>query len=262
MAREDVAGFDALFEHGHDGGAGADAVLAFLRADGELRAAVGQAHAEGLECGGQGVGGVHAAAGAGSGDGRHFDVPKLGVGQLALGVLADGLEDGDDVEGFLVVAVAGGEAREDGATVDEDGGAVESGDGDHGAGHVFVTAADGDEAVKALGGDGGLDGVGDDLAGNQTVAHAQRAHADAVGDRDGIEIDRLAAGGSDALAGVLAEFAQVDIAGRHVAGSGGDGDLGLLEVLVGKADGAKHGPGGRAVGAVDDDGGEGAGGIG
>jgi hypothetical protein len=170
-------------------------------------------------------------------------------------VFADGLEDGDDVEGLFLVAVGGGEAGEDGAAVDEDGGAVEAGDGDHRAGHVFIAAADGDEAVEALGRDGGLDGVGDDIARDQRVAHALGAHADAVGDGDGVEIDGLAAGLVHALARVFAEVAEMHVARRHVARGGGDGDLGFFEIVVGEAHGAQHGAGGSAVVAVNNDGG-------
>jgi hypothetical protein len=58
---------------------------------------------------------------------------------------------------------------------------------------MFLSAAtDGDEAVEALGGGGGLDGVGDDIAGDEGVAHTLRAHADAVGHGDGVEVDGLA----------------------------------------------------------------------
>jgi hypothetical protein len=96
-------------------------------------------------------------------------------------------------------------AGHDAAAIDEDGGAVEAGDGHHAAGHVLVAAADGDEAVEILAGDDGLDGVGDDLAGDQGVLHALGAHGDAVGDGDGVEDDALAAGAVDARLGVARE---------------------------------------------------------
>ena len=113
-------------------------------------------------------------------------------------------------------------------------------------------------AVPTLGdfiGDGGLDGIGDDVARDETVAHAEGAHTDAVGDGDGVKVDGLAAGGGDACARVIAEFAEVDVAGGHVAGVGNDGDLRFFEVLIGKAHCAEHGAGGSAVGAIDDNGG-------
>ena len=56
----------------------------------------------------------------------------------------------------------------------------------------------------------------------------------------------------------------MDVARRHIAGGGSDGDLGLLEILVGKADGAQHGAGGGTIIAIYDDGGvraEGVGGL-
>jgi len=259
LARHDIAGLDAALEEVHDGGAGAFAIAALFLADGELRAAVGKAHAEDLDGGGHCIRGIHTAAGAGTGDGAGLDLLEAGGVEFALGVFADGFEDGDDVEGLFLVAIAGREAGKDRAAVNEDGGAVEAGDGDHRAGHVFVAAADRDEAVETFGGDGGFDGVGDDLAGHEAVTHALRAHRDAVGDGDGVEIDRFAAGVGDALLGVLAEVAEVDVARRHVARGRGDGDLGLLEIGVGETDGAEHGAGGRAVITVDDHGGMGPG---
>src|SRR4051794_22411249 len=98
-----------------------------------------------------------------------------------------------------MVAVAGGEAGENRAPVNEDRGTVEAGDRHHATRHVFVAAADGDDAVEAFGRDGGLDRVGDDFAGHQAVTHALRAHADAVGDGDGVEVNGFAARGGDAL---------------------------------------------------------------
>src|SRR5690606_4008612 len=235
LAGHDIARFDALFEHVHDGRSGAFAIFAFFLTDGELGGAVGEAHAERFDGAGHGVRGVHAAAGAGAGDGAGLDLLQSSVVDFAFGVFADRFEDGDDVERFFLVAIAGGEAGENGAAVDEDGGAVEPGDGDHGTGHVFIASADSDEAVETFGRDGGFDGIGDDLAGDQGVAHSFGSHADAVGDGDGVEIDRFAAGVGDSFAGVFAEFAEVDIAGGHVARIGGDGDLRFLKILVGES---------------------------
>ena len=53
-------------------------------------------------------------------------------------------------------------------------------------------------ASNAWAGDGALDGVGDDLAARQRVAHPLVVHRDAVADADGGELERRAAGHADA----------------------------------------------------------------
>jgi hypothetical protein len=125
---------------------------------------------------------------------RRLDRLQFGVVDL-VGVLARRPRRRRRCRRFSPVVHAG----QDGAAVDEDAGAVEARHGHDAAGHVLVAAADGDEAVEALAADDGLDGVGDDLAGDERVLHALGAHADAVGDGDGVEDDGLAAGGVDAL---------------------------------------------------------------
>ena len=75
----------------------------------------------------------------------------------------------------------------DGAAIDKDRGNVQARDGDHGAGHVFVAAADGHQAVDTRGAANGFDGVGDDFARDQRILHPLGAHGDAVADGDGAE---------------------------------------------------------------------------
>src|SRR5262245_25457709 len=88
---------------------------------------------------------------------------------------ADGLENGNDVE---VALVAG--AREDAAAVDEDARDIEPGHRHEAARHVFVAAAQGEEAVVVHAAGDDLDAVGDDLARDEAVAHALMAHHDPV----------------------------------------------------------------------------------
>src|SRR5690606_38922225 len=106
-------------------------------------------------------GGVHAPTGAGTGNRGFLDLLQLDIGNLASGMAADGFEHRDDVGVVL--------ARPDGATIDEDGGAVETGNAHHAAGHVLVTAADGDDAVMAHAAGHGLNGICNDLAGDERV---------------------------------------------------------------------------------------------
>ena len=60
------------------------------------------------------------------------------------------------------------------------------------AGHEIYT-------VEALAAGDRLDGIGDHLARDERVFHPLGAHGDAVGDGDGVEDERLAAGLRDAL---------------------------------------------------------------
>ena len=215
--------------------------------DGRLRGAAGQAHAQCLDRGGHGVGRVHAATGARAGDGLGLDGLEFGVVDLVIGTGADRFEHRDDVE-FLVAVAAG----QDGAAIDEDGRAVQSGDANHAARHVLVAAPNGDEAVKALAADDCLDRVGNDLARHQRVLHALGAHRNAVRDGDGVEDDRLAAVSVDAFGGIIGQFVDVHVAGRHHTPGRGDADLRFGEILVGETDGVQHGAAGGALHAVDD----------
>jgi hypothetical protein len=174
LAREDMGGPDALGQQLHDGRAGATAIRRLGVADRFLGGAVGKAEPERLDRRRHGVGGVHAAAGAGPGNGGALDARELGLGDGAAGVAAHRFEHRDDV--------GAARARPDGAAVDEHAGSVEPRHGHHAAGHVLVAATDGDEAVEAFARDHRLDGVGDHFARHQRVAHPGRAHGDAVRD--------------------------------------------------------------------------------
>src|SRR5690606_2820769 len=107
---------------------------------------------------------------------------------------ADGLVDGADGD-FLAVPVA----RHDGPTVDEDGRHVEPGQRHRETGQGLVTGAESDDGVEHVTAANELDGVGDDLAGDEGGLHALGAHGDAVGDGDGVELHGRATGGADAF---------------------------------------------------------------
>ncbi len=140
----------------------------------------------------------------------------------------------------------------DRAAVDEHRGPVEAGDRHHAAGHVLVAAADRDQAVESLRAGDGLDRVGDHFARDQRIAHARRAHRDAVRHGDRVEQDVAAAGLPHAPAGGFRQLADVQVAGRHPAPGRGHADLRAEEVLVRKADRAQHRAVRRALCAVDD----------
>ena len=131
-------------------------------------------------------------------------------------------------------------------------GNVEAGDRHHAAGHIFVAAGDGDQAVHTLAEGDQFDGVGDDFAADQGGFHSLGAHGDAVADGDGAELERYAVGGADAFLDALGEAVEVDVAGGDVAGEVGDGDEGFFHILLGDAHRHKHSAGGGALGVVGD----------
>ena len=117
-------------------------------------------------------------------------------------------------------------------------------------GHRLVAADEADEAVEEVAARDELDRVGDHLARDQRGAHAGRAHRDAVGDGDRVELDRRAAGGADAVLHVHGELALVQVARHRLDPGRRDADERLREILVGEADGLQHRAGAGAVDAV------------
>src|SRR5581483_11053249 len=110
-------------------------------------------------------------------------------------------------------------------------------------------AADGEQAVVVHAPGDDFEAVGDDLARHETVAHTLVAHHDAVGCGRGAEKLRHAAAGADALDGLARQAVEVSVAWRDVAVQRRDADHRPREVVVEKADGAKHGAIGCAAGA-------------
>ncbi len=185
---------------------------------------------------GHGVGGELAAAGSGAGTGCSFDGFETGVIDLAGGVRADGLEDvlnGD----VVAVQVAG----RDGAAVEHEPGNVEARQRHDGAGHVLIAAGDGNQAVEEIAARDELHRVGDDLAADQRGLHAFGAHGDAVGDGDGVELHRRAAGFAHALLHGFGELAEVEVAGADFGPGIGDADDRLVQVFFREADAAQVG---------------------
>ena len=74
------------------------------------------------------------------------------------------------------------------------------------------------------------------------------AHGDAVGDGDGGELARRAAGGRDAALRRLRLARQRDVAGRGLVPGGGDADDRLVDLLLGEAHGIEIGAVRRALG--------------
>ncbi len=247
LSRHDVARSDAELQKIHHGGTGTAGVVLLGTGNGILRGAVGQRHAQRFDGAGHGVGGVHAATGTGAGNGTGFNLVQFGVGDFLVGMRAHGFKHRHDVER----ALSGGEAAgQDGAAVNEDGGAVHPRHGHDAGGHVLVAAADGHKAIHALAADDRFDGVGNHLARDERVFHPLGAHRDAVGDRDGVKYDGLAAGGIGPGLRFDGQFVDVHVARGDIAPGRGDADEGLGEILLLEADGIQHGATRRAVGAV------------
>jgi hypothetical protein len=106
--------------------------------------------------------------------------------------------------------------------------------------------------VEAFGLHDDLDGVGDDLTGDQGEVHALVAHGDAVGDGDGAELQRVTATGVHTLLGRLSEPVQRQVARGDLVPRARDADLGLVPVGVAHPDGAEHPSGSGGFDAVRD----------
>ncbi len=194
---------------------------------------------------GHGVGRELAAAGAGAGADCALDRLQPRVVQRPGRMGADGLEH------LLDRDLPGPDhAGHDGAAVIDQAGDIHPGQGHGRRGNGLVAADDADHAVQLMALDGQFDGVGDDLAADQRGLHAGRAHRDAVGDDDGVEIDRIAARCDDAGAHILGQAVQVHVARRDRRPGVDDADHRLVEVGVLHAGGAQIRAGGGPVRAM------------
>ncbi len=245
LLRHDLSGGDAPFDQTDHGLAARirEVVPAAVHRRG--RGAAGQRHADRLGDRRHGVGREHAGAASLRGAGQPLDLAQFGVAHRPGRVGANGLEDTDDVERLITPA-----ARQDGAAVDEDGRHVETCGCHEHAGQGLVTACEGDECVEALGVHDGLDRIGDDLTTHQGRPHALVAHGDAVGDRDGDELDGIGARLTDPLLRSFGESVQWHVARGDLVPRGADPDLGLAPVIVGHANRPQHGPGRGTLGTV------------
>ena len=101
-----------------------------------------------------------------------------------------------------------------------------------------------------MGGDLGLDAVGDELARRERVLHARVGHREAVAHADGVELERHAAGLADGVGDELADLAQVVVAGDDLDERVADGDERLAEVLLLESVGVEEGAVGGAFEAL------------
>ena len=185
------------------------------------------------------------AAGAGAGACGAFQGLELRVRHSAASMHADGFEDILNRDG-VAFELAGG----DRTAVENQSGNIQSRQGHNAAGNGFVATDKDNERIKEIAARDEFDGVRDDFAADEGSAHALGAHGDAIGNGDGVEFERSAAGGANPVFYVLCEFAKVIVAGTDFDPGVGHADQGLAEILVTKAGGSKHGASGRTMRSV------------
>ena len=137
--------------------------------------------------------------------------------------------------------------------VQEDRGHIESGGRHQHPGKGLVATGQQNAAVQLLRTEHGLHRVGDDLSADQRVVHAPVAHRDAVGDRDGAELEGVSVGLVHTLFGGLGQPIQREVAGGDLVPGTGDADLRLAPVVVAHPDGPQHAAGSGPLDAVGDD---------
>ena len=140
-------------------------------------------------------------------------------------------------------------AGRDRSAVEHHAGNVEPAQRHDDAGHVLVAAADAHQAVEEIAARDQFDGVGDHFARHQRGLHALRAHGDAVGDGDGVELHGRAAGFANAFLQRFGDFAQVHVAGADLGPRIRDPDDGLVQIFFGESGPAQIRARRRAAGA-------------
>ena len=166
----------------------------------------------------------HARAGA------SFELVELLTGHGAHLDLADGLEDRDEIDVLPLE-----EARQHGASADDDGRDVEPGRGHEHAGHDLVAVGDEDEAVERICHRHRFDRVGDELPGAQGVFHPFVTHDDPVADADGEEFQGRSPGDAHPGFDRLGDLVEVEVARDDLVGRVGDPDHGPPDLGVGEA---------------------------
>ena len=237
---QDVAGGDAAAQQVDDGHSALAGVPVAPTVGGRWRGAAGQRHAQCLGRTGHGVGGVHTAAGTLTRTDGPLDGVDILAGHQTAGACPNGLERVDDRDVLLGAVAELRPPRQDRSGVQEDAGQIEAGGRHQHAGKRLVAAGQQHRAVEPFGLHDGLDAVGDDLARDQREVHALVAHRDAVGDRDGAELHREAAGFEDPVLDRLGEPVQREVARRDLVPRGRHADLRFGEIVVAHADRTQH----------------------
>ena len=176
---------------------------------------------------GHGVGRELAAAGSGAGADSALDRLQPRVIQRADRVGTNGLED------VLNRNLAGADlAGQDGAAVVNQSGDIHPGQGHGRRRNCLVAADNADDAVQLVALDRQFDRICNDLSADQGGFHPRRAHGDAVGDDDSVEIHGPAARGPDSSPNIVGQPVQMHVAGCHRGPGVDDGDHRLVEVGI------------------------------
>ena len=138
----------------------------------------------------------------------------------------------------------------DRAVVEDEAGYVEPARGHHGGGDGLVAAHQAYEPVEQVSASNEFNRVGDYLAADERGAHSLRAHRNAVGDRDRVELHRRGPRCADSRLHVSCELALVEVAWHRFDPCRGHTDDGTSQVLIGEADRLQHGARRGAVGSV------------
>ena len=221
---------DALVQHPHHRLAGAAGLFALAGVHRRQRRVAGQGQPHDFNGRGHRVGGEQSAAGTLPRARSAFQLRQFLAGDVAGRPGAHRFKHVLDV--YVVAVVL---ARQNAAAVHEDTGDIQAGNGHHAARHILVAAAHGNQAVHSLAEDHGFDGISDDLAAHQRRLHAFGAHADAVADGDGAELERRPTAIADPFLDCRGPFVQMDIARRNVTGQIGHRHKGLCQVVVRQA---------------------------
>ena len=133
----------------------------------------------------------------------------------------------------------------DRAAINKDRGDIQARDGHHRAGHVFVAAADGHQAIHLRRAANRFDRIRNHLARDQGILHPLRAHGDAVAHRDGAENLRHGSRFVQRMHGAFRQIIEPGVARSDGAVAVGYGDDRLIEIAVAEAHCAQH----RAIGS-------------
>ena len=232
----DVAGADILFHKFHDlharmlckaqarGIRGGDGAVARKR------------HADGLRKAVHGVCGVHAGAGTAGGAGVLFIIAHAGFIERARMVGAHGFEHVAEAGAAAVLEAA----REHRPAGTEDGGNVDARCGHEKAGHIFIAVGDHDEPVKLVSDGHSLRGIGDEVARDERILHADVPHCDAVAHGDGGEEHRRAAGRAHTGLDRFRDFVKVHVAGDDLVEGGHHADERAADLLFRVAERVKQ----------------------
>ncbi len=197
------------------------------------------------------VGREHAGAGAAGRTGRSFE---LGESRVVHVRICGGDHGVDQIDGGQ--RVSGRVTRSDRrpglhrSSRDEDGRQVEPHSCHQHARRDLVAVRDAQEGVGDVRLHHVLDAVGDEVTTRQRVQHPAVTHRDAVVDGDGVELDPVAAGLVDDPFHTLADVVQVHVPRHELREAVGDGNDGLVEILVAHPGGPPQGTRARHVPAV------------